>query len=270
MADKGIANASSDSDYDSGSLEEEDVSWIQWFCSLRGNEFFCEVDESFIQDNFNLTGLSEQVPYYLYGLDMLLDVQSPYEEKWTEEQQEIVETQAEKLYGLIHSRFIVTTRGLDAMNEKFQSVAFGRCPRYHCEGQPVLPVGLSDSAQLHSVRIFCPRCEEIYYPKSARHARIDGAYFGTTFAHLLCMMFPDSVPNRTSSPRLYCPRIFGFKLHPSSAIYRGSESFTGDEQARLAIKSKAQAEASAGTRDGAANGGNEEKVSKEVSPTSMI
>lgn len=52
---------SEDSEGVSGSDQEDEPSWIQWFCSLRGNELFCEVDEDYIEDDFNLSGLSSQV-----------------------------------------------------------------------------------------------------------------------------------------------------------------------------------------------------------------
>jgi casein kinase II subunit beta len=72
-------------DFDTDSEEQSDVSgsagddtsWISWFCRLRGNEFFCEVDNEYIHDEFNLSGLSSQVPYYDYALDLIMDVESP-------------------------------------------------------------------------------------------------------------------------------------------------------------------------------------------------
>jgi casein kinase II subunit beta len=35
-------------DSDVSGSEGEDTSWISWFYSLRGNEFFCEIDDDYI------------------------------------------------------------------------------------------------------------------------------------------------------------------------------------------------------------------------------
>lgn len=87
-------------------------------------------------------------------------------------------------------RYIVTNRGMHAMYEKYRTASFGRCPHVFCQGQPVLPVGLSDLPRNYTVNVFCPRCQGLFFPKSTRQANIDGAYFGTTFPHLYLMTHP--------------------------------------------------------------------------------
>lgn len=37
--------------------------------------------------------------------------------------------------------------------------------RVLCDGQPCLPVGTSDLPGTSTVKIFCPKCEDIYYPR---------------------------------------------------------------------------------------------------------
>jgi casein kinase II subunit beta len=208
-----VSDSDSEDSEDVSGSDQEEPSWITWFCSLRGNEFFCEVDEDYIEDDFNLSGLSSQVPYYEYALDMILDNDQPNNVMLTDQQHELLESAAEMLYGLIHARYIVTARGLSAMSEKFKNCDFGRCPRVFCEGQPCLPVGTSDTPGQSAVKIFCPKCEEIYYPRSEYQCSIDGAFFGTTFPHLLLMTYPTYRPPKSNEK--YVPRVFGFKLHPS-------------------------------------------------------
>ncbi|CAN6712407.1 unnamed protein product [Malus baccata var. baccata] len=208
-------NCSDESETDSeesdvSGSDGDDTSWISWFCNLRGNEFFCEVDDDYIQDDFNLCGLSSQVPYYDYALDLILDVESSHGDMFTEEQNELIESAAEMLYGLIHVRYILTSKGLAAMLDKYKNYDFGRCPRVFCCGQPCLPVGQSDIPRSSTVKIYCPKCEDIYYPRS-KYQDIDGAYFGSTFPHLFLMTYGHLKPQKASQS--YVPRVFGFKLH---------------------------------------------------------
>ena len=260
---------------------------VSWFCSLKGNEFFAEVEHDFMQDDFNLTGLSAQVPYYEYALDTILDSESSAAARFSKDQQEAVESAAELLYGLIHARYIITPRGMAAMLEKVHSpcllsppsfvsmqpallrcdpcaralthvyrtclggrvhsqykmVHFGRCPRVHCQGQPGLPVGQSDLPRMHTTKIFCCRCEDIYYPRSSRQANVDGAYFGTTFCHLFMQSYWEMNPAPPSG--LYVPRIFGFKIHRPS----GPMITSAGRAAALAATS------GGGAASGAAGGG---------------
>ena len=55
-----ITDTESGSSEEASGSEEDVASWISWFCSLKGNEFFCEIEEDYIQDDFNLSGLCSQ------------------------------------------------------------------------------------------------------------------------------------------------------------------------------------------------------------------
>jgi len=79
-------------------------------------------------------------------------------------------------------------------------------------------MGLSDNPGLKSVKLFCAKCEDIYNPKSSRHAAIDGAYFGSSFHNILFQVYPALVP--VKSRKRYEPRIFGFKVHAAAALAR--------------------------------------------------
>ncbi|KAJ3071262.1 casein kinase 2 regulatory subunit [Podochytrium sp. JEL0797] len=223
-------------DQESSAYSESDVStayWIEWFLSLKGNEFFCEIDEDYINDRFNLTGISSEVPHYQDAFALMTDNLDADHDLDTlpDNMRMEIETSARHLYGLIHARFIITTRGLVKMFEKFRHAEFGRCPRVLCHNQAVLPVGLSDVPGYRSVMLFCPRCEDCYAPPSRRHAVVDGAYFGTTFPHLLIQVYPQLMPTKPNDR--YVPKIFGFKIHTIAEEERKQDQIREEQAARL-------------------------------------
>ncbi|PWN92068.1 hypothetical protein FA10DRAFT_265873 [Acaromyces ingoldii] len=185
-----------ESESDSGT---DSLTWISWFCSLPGHEYFAEVSEDFIEDDFNLTGLNALTPFYKEALEMILDVE-PQEDSLKIPDVSIVESSAELLYGLIHQRYILTRQGLQQMAEKYEQGHFGFCPRVFCHSHPVLPCGRSDLPGLDTVKLFCANCVDNYTPPSSRFHAVDGAFFGTTFPHLLFQTYRDLAPSPIAPP----------------------------------------------------------------------
>lgn len=204
---------------DESSATGQDEPWIQWFCGLKGHEMFCEVERAYIEDGFNLYGLRMYASNFSDCIDLILDRIGP-----DDSDDSHLTQNACTLYGLIHARYIITAHGLDAMYNKFAVKDFGICPLIQCNGQPTLPVGLSDEVGVDTVKIFCPKCKCVYHPPSRSKGNnvgifnnfVDGASFGTTFPHLFLMTFSNLVPDGIPSESAYVPRIFGFRVHQSA------------------------------------------------------
>lgn len=101
------------------------------------------------------------------------------------------------------------------MREKYLAAQFGKCTRYYCEQASMLPIGLSDEPNQQPVRLYCPRCMDIFVPHlsiSSKYISIDGAYFGTHFPHMFFMVFPEARP--TPPLASFVPTLYGFKIHP--------------------------------------------------------
>ena len=86
---------------------------------------------------------------------------------------------------------------------------FGICPRLLCDKQEVVPIGMDEELSISRVKVYCPKCEDVYLPRM-KFVDIDGAYFGKSFPIIFFQTFPELVPDEAK--KLYIPKIFGFKI----------------------------------------------------------
>ena len=209
------SSSGEDSNNDKRFPVEEPIDWIHWFCKLKGNEYFVEVDEDFIKKEENLEGIKTK-----NFIKIILSEKNTKDFNLTKEL--LLELQdIREIYGFIHKRFINTPEGLGLMREKFINGVFGYCPRMLCNKQVVLPVGLSEDMRYSQVKVFCPLCQEVYKPRDIFYGYSDkkiikfdlpdGVFFGTSFPQTFLMHFPDLDP-RINAPLRYIPKIYGFRI----------------------------------------------------------
>jgi len=135
------------------------------------------------------------------------------EDEMIEDEAEIKKS-AEVVYGLIHARYIQTTKGMKQMLLRYQKGIFGTCSRVLCEHQPLLPIGQSTVPRVSPVRFYCPRCQDVFLPQKSRHENVDGAYFGPCFAHMFVVNYPLLF---IKPKQQFVGTVYGFKVHKSSA-----------------------------------------------------
>eukprot|EP00920_Eleutheroschizon_duboscqi_P010474 GHVT01024522.1.p1 GENE.GHVT01024522.1~~GHVT01024522.1.p1 ORF type:complete len:340 (+),score=75.82 GHVT01024522.1:423-1442(+) len=219
-----LPSASEDSESD-----VSDGGWMSWFCNLQGHDFFAELEEDYIRDNFNLYGLKARISDFDAALAMILGDAPSGEDLCCQGFVELYRN-AMDLFGLIHARYIMAPRGLQQMKEKYLQGRFGHCPRVHCDRQSVLPVGLSEEVQAHRVRTYCPRCQEVYDLRQSDANDIDGAFFGPSFPHIFLQTFSNLVP--LDPPEPYRPKVFGFRVHntKSTILTKLENGEYGDSQ----------------------------------------
>lgn len=203
-------------------VEDSNVRKIRFSVPTVRN-FFAYVDCDFIEESSNRFGLPALIgSSYEDALRLLLDMCLSLPQISFQTSSEETVKAAEMLFGLLHVRFILSQSGLKQMEEKFLREEFGTCSRVFCDRQALLPVGLSDTLRESPVMLFCPQCEEVYHPPSTEYTTLDGAYWGTTFPHLLLLGLREK-GTHFALKRSYVPRIYGMRVYKPE---REAEKYT--------------------------------------------
>ena len=146
---------------------------------------------------------------------------------------DIVEWAASLLYQLVHQRYALAPRGLEALRRRFiiwqyqsakknplQPPPYGRCPRATCRGFPLLPSGPdnpTDDTDMKHWR-YCGMCQETWRSMSHLVEATEGCAWGSSLGPLFHMTFPHFLEGSKATRPIEVsePRVFGFRLHPNA------------------------------------------------------
>ncbi|KAI6235136.1 Casein kinase II subunit beta [Aphelenchoides besseyi] len=136
-----------------------DADGLAFYDGLRlkpGHDWLIQVDLDYIGNDLILTGLRSIVERFQEASDLNLNVKSPvggagHIPKVSDEglddtgRDDQFDVAAEKLYGLVHARFILTDSGLALMRQKWEADVVGE----------------------DSVQVYCSRCCDVSEPLSS-------------------------------------------------------------------------------------------------------
>jgi len=160
--------------------------WVYSFCELPGHELYLKVPTQFLLDPVTQNSVAETLPMGSCNIEILdlitsgeLDLSSPLQKR------------AKRYYDIFHSLYVVSPLGLHDLRQKFEQAYFGQCPRVFCSGAALLPVinnfdvfkyaffyvqhfaydqiGLHDKPKKNTVKLFCPKCRDLYHPQNLKH-----------------------------------------------------------------------------------------------------
>ena len=68
--------------------------------------------------------------------------------------------------------------------------------------------------------MYCNVCNDLYsYPINNPYKKLDGANWGTSFAPLFCITYPELIGNRNmKNQSTFVPKIYGFKVYRENNI----------------------------------------------------
>jgi casein kinase II subunit beta len=193
---KHLAITDSDS---SGDDQKPSRSWLDIFMEQPYSDWFCRVPVAFTSDSFNIFGLPIDQTHAKSAFAQLVAPSPPSaasSDSYDSDSQDEIDKCTEAIFGLVHSRYIFTQEGLTDMYQKYQNSVFGTCPRFLCNDERLLPVGLHARPGQSTVKLYCRNCRQLYEPDPV-HAQLDGAYFTKSFAHYFLLELRQS---RRSGP----------------------------------------------------------------------
>jgi casein kinase II subunit beta len=132
-----------------------------------------DIDDYFLQSSVSYYDLNKKVSHCSRAAEIIKGG-SADNTAFTRAQMERLGTSVRRLYGLLHQRFVITEDGVQKVAAKVANAVYGLCPRVACQQSKLIPVGSTIEPDEDVVKLWCPKCHDIYESGSD----LDAAFFG--------------------------------------------------------------------------------------------